>query len=198
MVFHLSAHAAQRVVERSRLTPEETVRLLNLDPRVFIGHQQEDNRVHLCLYSLQDARFYVAVGNARDGAIATVLTLAQFQWSHSRVPDDKLWRARRYVISDEGPERPLQVSAKVIRSDGRFKMMLLGKLDGFTIRKGVDALIEHPEFLDQVHELCKEKGVDFERVAMLVVRERSDDVGVLLPIELPGNKMLHQTRWTEP
>jgi hypothetical protein len=198
MAFKLTPHAAQRLLERTSLSEEEATTLLNVGGTVFAGHQPEDNRVHMLLYSDVDNRFFVAVANMRDEAVVTVLTLSQYEAKYDFVDKSRLLRAKAIAIpGTPRTSRGLSVSCRYVGLDGIIRVRSLGRAESFSPITPPEVLATDADFKNLVGFLCSARGIEWERLIDVSVRECAHDSPKLVPIDLPGRELAFRIRWLD-
>ena len=72
---YLTPHAAQRLGERTSLSPSELIRILSTDNLVSLGVELGTKRESKLFFSKFDDKFFVAIQDTCDGYVVTVLTL---------------------------------------------------------------------------------------------------------------------------
>lgn len=184
MIF-LTEHAGVRVRQRTKLDPEEVKRLVNLPDPQFVGYQPDDNRVHILLYSVPDSAHFVAAVNLRTKAVATVITLAQYQLRYGCIDDGRL----RSAMVDAGVRdigTGLIVRVRHYTADGKLKTRNFGRWSGVTLKRSPDSLASDASLRPLLKAKCAELGICYDSLYDVTVRLREKDIPVLLPMRLGG------------
>lgn len=198
VTFVLSPHAEQRVVERTSLTPKAVTALLNAPHPVLTGYQPEDNRVHVIFYSERDDDHFFAVTNLRNGIVATILNFRQYRWRFGEVEVTKLFKAKRKVVPNEiRGNVGILLSGRVMRADGSVAVCNLGRTLDFSAATLPEVLAQDPALRALIRERCTERGVDYQALVEVIVREANKDLGVPLPLAFPGSDLAQRARWPQ-
>lgn len=192
--LRLTPHAQQRVLERTKLTPDQATKLLNAHRPIFTGFQCADNRVHVIFYSVPDTCCFFAVANMRDGAVATVLTHAQYRARYGYVSENRLASAKRREVPQEVPTTSIVLGVRLIGPAGRVVARNLGRAHGFSAATAPDRLAQDEDLRALICERCAERGIDFDALIGVTVRPTQDGTPIELQLDgMSGTGLL--LRW---
>ena len=100
-----SRHAVERVSERLTISHAEVAQLLDDGLTLRIGEQERTNRQYLLFYSAADGRCFVAIQNAVNGTLVTVLPIRYYEKMCGKISWGNLKRARKMVL-ERAPRKP--------------------------------------------------------------------------------------------
>lgn len=95
-VSQLTQHAEQRLAERFQITSSEFLGLLNSHQGKRIGISSRTHLMHRLLWSPADNELLVAIQDAVDGSVLTVLTLEMYR---NRYPENVTGNRVRRVVN---------------------------------------------------------------------------------------------------
>ena len=71
----LTTHALMRLSERTSITPQSLSAILDSEKYIVLGKDRDNNRLSKLFFSKSDDHFYIAIQDAEDGYVVTILTL---------------------------------------------------------------------------------------------------------------------------
>ncbi len=101
----LTRHARLRLAERTSLSQLDFLALLDQHRTVAVGRGHPCTLRHQLFYSVADAAHFIAVHDAREGWVITILPLAYYEGQNRGrlVPEQQKRRAIRHVLPDGEP-----------------------------------------------------------------------------------------------
>lgn len=174
----LSAHAKQRLAERSSISAEELLTLLNTDLAKRIGNSFEHHLYHLLLWSPRDNQFFVCIQNIQDGTVITVLTLDMYMRDYAQnVTERRIQKVINMMVhAGMAPTTAWRpgvmdeyVTVFALRLSTSY-LMSLGRWRGAVTSVDLGKLGELPEFWEWVARTTLARGCTLEDVLSVSAR----------------------------
>ena len=73
--IHFSSHAFERVLQRTKLSPFDIAKIIDVKACIDLGSKPGILKRHVLFYSTVDSAFFVAIQDVIDGTIITLLPL---------------------------------------------------------------------------------------------------------------------------
>jgi len=192
-----TAHAFDRVRQRLSLSHAEVAAILDNDQAVLVSVDGFSNRLRRAFYSVPDKEFFVAVQDANNGAVITVLTLeyhANLRWP---IREKHLGEAARLVghappdlrrmvgVSPKMPRTVIRVSCTVPGSGGDFRLRNLGSWPAASAPEDRELLSQDSDFMEAIHARLQAKGIAGDERITLHLRLGKDEERVDIDLD-PG------------
>jgi len=94
----LTTHALMRLSERTSITPQSLKKILDGEKYIFLGKERDNNRFSKLFFSKSDDHFYIAIQDAEDGDVVTILTLEYWHNLSEKYFDRKLVVTRQNLL----------------------------------------------------------------------------------------------------
>lgn len=179
----LTAHAAQRLAERFRITADELLLLLNTKHGRKIGRSRDPWIAHRLLWSHVDEALLLAIQDVADGGVVTVLTFEMYRNHYEQnLTDSRIQKViNKMVHAGLAPKRlwkPGYADDQVLvfaQLDDDPKPLSLGAWRGEVRSADVTLLGGDRRFWTWVAERVAEKGNMVDRIQAVHARFCSGD-----------------------
>ena len=188
----LTLHARQRLCERTSLTEEEFVRILDLYLTVSVGYETEAKRWHRLFYSAKDDVHLVAIQDLANGEVITILPLDYHEnlaWKISRKALAKaVWKIDRrkheelYMESPKAaPGQRMEMTAVVWNDCHQSRKHCLGKYRFPEAFDAVDDVLEDDQFVATILDHMKQRNLSLARIDEILLFDPKADLLITIP-----------------
>lgn len=155
-----SMHAVDRMLERSNMTPEDVLDILQSGRGIWLNNPQNhwQKRGYLLIYSVKDAQFYVVVVSVAEKTAGIVTILTQAQYENDRGPLDRstLSRAIRSTAPEDvakawkrqGVERTMTMAERIAHRRSELQVWKAAKFAVIVDYRQPSGVVERAEFFD--------------------------------------------------
>jgi hypothetical protein len=186
----LSDHARIRLKERTSLTEDVLIRLLNSQYCVTVSVQPFSNLLHKLIYSEPDARHFVVVHDVVTGKVITILHLDYEGERAWKVTKKELKLAVRLAspaslgMYRPNPPRPgVRCLINLILYPSGFRPVraACGSHRFAEMPRDADAALRDPGFVEKISSSFQEKLIPFEEVEEILLTDSDHHVVLRLP-----------------
>lgn len=173
---YLSRHAFERLSERTQLTPDLLMALLDQGAVVNIGRETATDREHLLFYSLDDRCCFVAIQDRLRGEVVTVLPLDYHKNLAWPVTDaqqaEAVTRAQNFAIARENDAfNSFELRAHYIcPAEQRIKTTGLGKIAKSAQHAKLHQVLSSPELETTIQKTLIGKAIKWSDVVEVSIR----------------------------
>lgn len=184
---HLSKHAFSRLEQRTKLTPEALMRLLDAGAVVNAGKEPCSNREHLLFFSDLDNKCFVAIQDSLSGEVVTLLPLDYHEnlaWKITVAQQEAAKRVAERALNGKNDEdfTYFEVKAQYMcPNEQRIKIYTLGKFPRSADLQHVHQTLSSDALRNFINQRVEEKSICWNTLLEIYFREGKSGDPVFFP-----------------
>ena len=184
---HLSRHAFSRLNERTQLTAEALMSLLDAGAVINVGQEPCSNRDHLLFFSQADNCCFVAIQDSVSGEVVTVLPLDYHEnlaWKITPSQEDAAKRVAEHALKDASTEdfTHFEVKAQYLCPvEQRIKISTLGKFPRGDTLQHIHQIMSSGPLREFIHQRVEEKSLCWNELLEIYFRPGKHAEPVFFP-----------------
>lgn len=196
---YFSKHAFDRLKQRTALTCNDVISILDLNLMVNLGGIPGFNRRHLLIYSVFDDDFFIVIQDYLTGIIVTILPIEYHEniaWNISMKDKDK---AKEILIRSEFgskkidqffqkqklpvPAKNFVINAYFVDKFGMQKSQFILKVKSNNYHNEARHLISDSRIMSEIQDIIKKKLANFDSAFAISIRLGSHGDPVIIDLD---------------